>query len=320
MHFTVLKNSTEIIGADTLNNQNDKKIPIITIVLIMFSLNSYAWDFSIKGDAQRSSSDNVNLSSTGQVSDSYTTLSAYLQAKNENYKFKLKGKTEQYNSQTGNDNYTTDLSAQYKHSKNDDYTIGVFKQVYNGTPTVINDTSSDNNGGRLSANFSKDYDKNSSGYFSLNATYKKYTKIANRIDTILGSALGFEHYFTSIFMVNPELNIQNNSSKDSYYKNFSYGPSLLFDLTPNDSWEFVVSGAYSYTNYSGRFVTTTTLRGKTTSVKEYQELLSTDASVIYTFPKYLSVQFKYSIANNSSNNATSAYKANVSSFNLGLKF
>lgn len=295
------------------------KLLIPSVCLTLFSLNSYAWDFSIKGDAQRASTDNVNLASTAQVSDSYTTFSGYLQAKNENYKFKLKGKTDKYTQQKENDNYSTDLSLQYKHSKNDSYTVGVFKQVYNGTPVLVTDTTSDNDGARFSSNFSKDYDKNSSGYFSLSGTYKRYTKITNRTDTILGAALGFEHYFTSTFMANPEFNIQNNSSKDAYYKNFSYGPSLLLDWTPNDFWEIYASASYAYTNYSGRYVNTV-VRGRTTSSKEYQELTSTDAGIVYTFENNISLQLKYSIAKNSSNNTTSSYKANVLSYNIGLKF
>ncbi|MGZ3788489.1 MAG: hypothetical protein ACXVLQ_08210 [Bacteriovorax sp.] len=295
------------------------KKALAPFLFVIFCTNAWSLDLSLKADAQYSSTDNVNLTNTNQISDSYSTLGGYLQAKNETWKLKLRGKVEKYKEQKENDNYSTELSLQYKRTKANDYTIGIFQQVYNGTPLVTTDTTSDNSGARLSTTFSHDFDKDTNGYFSAAGTYKKYSKIAGRNDKILTGALGLEHYFSSSFMVNPELSLQNNGSADPYYSNVSYGPSILLSFTPDDKWEIYLNGSYSHTRYSGRNVATT-VRGRTTNQNEYQNLTSADIGATYTLEKLVSLQAKYSTGTNASNNSTSAYKVNVISFGLGLKF
>lgn len=291
----------------------------LATALVLLSSNAFSWDFGARVDAQRSSTNNVNLTDTDPISDQFSTVGGYLQAKGDIYKLKLKGRLEKYQKQTENDNYSADLSLQYKPTKNKDFTFAVFNQVYNGTPAVSTDTTSDNNGARVAANFNKDFDKETSGYITLTGAYKKYSKIAGRNDKIFGVAGGLENYFTSTFMANPELNIQSNTSADSYYSNVSFGPILLFSYTPDDKWELFCDGSYTRTSYSGRTVTKT-LRGRNSTEDEYQTLVAVEAGAIYTFEKHLNLQAKYSSAKNSSNNATAGYKAHVISFNIGLKY
>jgi hypothetical protein len=289
------------------------------ISLLTLSANVSAWDFGLKADLQYASTDNVNLTSTAPISDTYSTLGGYLQTKNESLKIKLRGKKEQYTKQKENDNYSADLSLQYIHSKNDDYTFSVFKQAFSGTPLVNTDTTSDNSGGRLSANFSKTYNKDTSGYFTLSGTSKKYPNMSNRTDRIVGSTLGLEHYLTTDFMVTPELILQKDSSTDSYYSSFMYGPTLLISFTPNDNLEFFVDGSYARTTYSGRPISTITRRSST-SEDEYQALISADAGINYTFLNYFTIQVKYTKETNTSNTPLSAYKANMFTFNFNIKY
>ena len=287
--------------------------------ILFFSINLYAWEFGVKADLQRASTNNVDLSSTGAVSDTYSTYGGYVQVKDNVYKIKLKAKAEKYKLRTVNDNNTFDLSLQYKPTKHNDYTFAVFKQTYNGVTATSTDTASDNNGGRFSATFSKDFDKKTSGYFILNGTAKKYTKIANRNDKIIGASIGLEHYKETTLLINPELLAASNNSTDAYYKNFFYGPSLLISYTPNDNWEIYVDGSISFTKYSGRIVSTISNKGKVVNEKEHQELASGGIGAIYTIADKFPLEVKYTTSQNSSNNSTSAYKAQILSFNIGMK-
>ena len=288
--------------------------------LIIVAPKLYAWDFTVKADSQRSSTDNVNLSSSATaISDTYSTFGGYLKTKNYTFKIKLKGKLEKYSKQTENDNYSFDLSLQYKPNKNNDYTFSIFKQVYNGTPLVSTDSTSDNNGGRFSTSFSTDFDKETSGYIILNGTLKNYTKIAGRKDTIVGGSLGLEHYFYANLLFNPEFVVATNNSTQSYYKNNYYGPSLLISFNPTENWELFVSGSFSRTNYSGRSIQTM-VKKKPVSVDEYQELTTEEVGAIYTIANLVPVQVKYSTNKNTSNNSASAYKAGILSFNISIKF
>ena len=299
------------------------KMNLFFIVTTFFFINpkSYAWDFSVKADTQRASTDNVNLSSSATaISDTYSTFGGYLQTKNDTFKLKLKGKFEKYSKQTENNNYFYDLSLQYKRNKNNDYTFSVFKQVYDGVPLVSTDTTSDNNGGRFSTTFSTDLDKETSGYLILNGTLKNYTKMANRKDTIIGGSLGLEHYFYANLLFNPEFVLASNNSTESYYKNNYYGPSLLISFNPTENWELFLSGSFSRTNYSGRSIQTIAKKNRPGSVDEYQELATYEIGGIYTIANLVPVQVKYSTNKNTSNNSASAYKAGILSFNISIKF
>ncbi len=293
-----------------------------TVLLFTVSSSLYAWDFSLKLDGQRENTDNVNLTNTNPISDTVTSYGGYIQTKNETYKLKLKGKVEKYQKQNVNDNWSSDLSLQYKRTKDNSFTFAAFKQVYNGISLLNTDTTSDNVGGRISTTITKNFDKDTSGYITLTGTYKKYPKIAGRNDKIIGAAFGLEHYFNNTFMINPELNVQNNSSADSYYSNFSYGPSIFIDITPNDSWEIFFDASYAYTRYSGRSIPITINRRATTE-NEHQTLTSYDAGLIFNLSKVLSLQGKYQTGKNTSNNVSTtspAYKVSVTSFNIVCKF
>jgi hypothetical protein len=298
------------------------KTHVIAVGFFYFFLNLsnvYAWDFGFKADAQKNYTDNVNLTNVNPIADSYNVLGGYAQFKNADYRIRLKAKMEKYQKQDENSNYTTELGLQYKHTKTQVYDISVFNQVYNGTPTVSTDTTSDNKGARVAAAFTNNFDKDTSGYISLNGTLKNYTKIQGRKDKLFGAAVGIEHYLTPGFLINPEVNILSNSSTDSYYKNTAYGPSLLASYSPNDNWEFFADGSYTYTLYSDRSITSI-VKGKTVTRKEYQELKNAEVGTIYSFERFVTLQAKYSTGKNNSNNSASAYSANVTSLGISFKY
>ena len=149
---------------------------------------------------------------------------------------------------------------------------------------------------------------------------KKYPKISNRTDKIYTGIIGLEHYFTQNFMVNPELNLQKNSSSDSYYENSSWGIMLAFSYTFEDNWEFFADAGYSAVEYQGRTITATGARGRSSVEYENQKLTSADVGVSYSFEKYVSLQVRYGTESNTSNNTSSAYKVNTTSFIIGFKF
>lgn len=270
-----------------------------------------------KLDAQRSSTSNVNLAETSPIKDTYSTIRGYLQAKNETFKIKLRGRNEKYKFQNANDNYFPDLSLQYKHSQEDDYTLGIFKQIYDGPIIISTDTTSDNLGARFSADFSKDFGNDNSGYISIKGSQKKYSKIPGRTDKIVGGTLGIEHYFSSRFMVNTDLSLQKNKSTLSHYSNLSFIPNFLISFNPYDSWEIFADASYAKINYSGR---TVVINGVTQNINETQSLVSFDIGTVYKLTKNVSLQLSYSTAKNSSNNPTSIYKTDILSLGIILKF
>ena len=279
----------------------------------------YAWDFGAKAGIQHTTTDNVNSTATAPISDSYNTLTGYIQEKNDEFRLRLKGKYDKYAKQTENNNYVADLSLQYKRTKMNDYTFSVFKQVYNGTPIDTTGSTSDNNGGKISTTFNHEYDKDTTGYITIDGTLKNYSKIAGRKDKIFSGTLGLEDYFTSSFMANPEFSLSSNSSSNSYYKTISFGPSLMLSFTPNDTWEFYYNGSLSHTKYSGRTVVTI-VKGKSSTKEVYQELISNDFGAIYYLTKNVPFQFKYSTSKNTSNDGTSKYKSHGVTFDIGAKF
>jgi hypothetical protein len=289
----------------------------LSFALFAISQSLYCWDMGGKLDAQRSSTSNVNLTETSPIKDTYSTLRGYLQAKNDTFRIKLRGRKEKYTLQNANDNYFADLSLQYKHSQEDDYTIGIFKQAYDGPTIVSTDTTSDNLGGRFSADFSKDFGNDNSGYLSIKGSQKKYSKIPGRTDKIVGGTLGIEHYFSSRFMVNTDLSLQKNKSTLSHYSNLSLIPNLLISFNPYDSWEIFADASYAKTNYSER---TVIISGVSQNINETQSLVSFDIGTVYKLTKNVSLQMNYSSGKNSSNNPSSVYKADILSLGLILKF
>lgn len=291
---------------------SSRKILFSTLIFLI-SHTSYGWVSGGKVSAQTSSADNVNLTSTSPTKDHYTTLTGYLQTKNDTFKLKLKGRTEKYNSQNTNNNYHADLSLQYRRSNDDDYTFALFKQSYNGPTIVSTDTTSDNTGFRFSADFSKSYIDNGSAYASLKGSLKKYSKIIGRTDQTFGGALGLEHYLFSNLLINPEINLQRNKSSHLYYSNLVFYSNLLISFSLNDSWEFFTDAGYAKTNYSGRTVAAQ-------NAKETQSLVSYDVGSAYKITKNIALQISYSSGKNSSNNPTSIYQNKTLALSLSLKF
>lgn len=295
------------------------KKTIFMLILLALNASAMAWDFSSKGNIQTVKTNNVNLTTTSPIADTYLLFGGYIQAKNDNLKFKLKAKNEKYKDQKTNDNYSADLGVQYK-ANNSEYNFGVFNQVYNGATLTSSDTTSDNSGARVSATFTHKYTNETSEYFTINGSYKKYPNITDRIDKAVGLSYGLEHNFTSQISINPEINITNNSSGASYYSYFSYGPFVILSYIPNDSWEFFVDANITRTNYSDRtIITNSSSRLRSGTTKEYQSLLTTDIGALYNLSQYFTIQVKYSKSKNSSNNETAPYTANVLAFDLSLR-
>lgn len=292
---------------------------ILAFIVFSVSTNTFAWEYSFKGDVLRSFTDNVNLTSAEEITDAYTTIGAYVQTKNETYKIKLRGRLDKYQKQIENDNYATDLSFQYKRTNNNVFTASIFNQVYYGIPVVSTDTTSDNRGARLSSSFSHNFNNATNGYVSLTGTYRKYTKISGRNDKILNAVLGVEHYISENFLISPEFNLQKNISSQAYYSNNSYGPAVLISYNPNDDWELYLNGSYSYSKYNDRSVSSV-VRRSTVYETEYQKFFSVDLGADYTCTKNLSLGAKYSNGSNSSNNELQAYQAHIFSLGLSLKF
>jgi hypothetical protein len=278
-----------------------------------------AWDLGGKFEIDRSNTDNVNLNGSNHIKDSYNNFSGYLQYKNDTYKIKLKGKKEHYNNQQNNDNSLVDLSLQFRRSDYDDYTLGIFKQVYDGATIVSTDTTSDNLGGRLGATFSKDFLGNTFGYLTLNASVRRYPKIAGRSDHVFGSLVGGEYNPTSYLVINPELYLQKNSSAVPYYSHLAYGPTLTITVSPIERWELFVVGSYAKTNYSGRVYSVTNAEGIPISENETQALVSVDYGTSYKFNKKVSIEGRYSHGKNNSNNPASMYDVNVLTLSFSLK-
>ena len=294
---------------------------LIGIALFLITNFAYAWDYGAKFDVQESKTNNVNLTSSAPIKDTYNTLTSYVQAKNDTWKYRFKLKSEKYKDQNSNDSSSGELSVQYKRTKMNDFSLAIFKQSYPNTPVVNNDTASDNQGASLSTTMRKDFDKETNGYLTLSASSKKYPKTTNRTDTNLSINPGIEHNVESHFLFNPEFSYQNNSSSNSYYSSTAFGPSVLLSYTPNDQWEIFSDGSYTYTHYSNRPYTPTVPVGKKAlpSEAEHQGLLGFDFGITYNFPKWVSIQGKYAKSSNTSNNPTSAYKADVVSIDLSLR-
>jgi hypothetical protein len=288
-------------------------------LLILLSFNVSAWDFTFKTDFSRSSTNNVNSANSNLVSDTYSDLTGAIQAKNEFHKIKIKLKMEKFQTYSDNDFLALNLGYTYFASKSHDYYFEVFNQKYHNVSVSNSDTASDNRGIKVSTTFSDSISKDENSYLTLMGTYKEYTKIASRKDSIIDSTFGYEKYVTSTFSLNPELNLEYNNSKDSYYSNFNIGPSIYLNFNPNDNLEFSVSGNLIYTAYSHRTFQQTN-NARTLNIKENQSLFSNDFSVTYTFFDKLPVQLKYSTVKNSSNNSASAYATHVTAVNFGFKF
>lgn len=285
--------------------------------LTLFSQTAFAMKLSFKGDYIHNNTDNVD-STNVPVKDQYNDIAATLQLKDETNKWKLKYKVEKYKKTIADNNNSFDLSYQNKPQKGEEYNIAVFDQKYTGTSLSTSDTSSDNQGAKLSTTLTHEINKEKNTYATIGAVYKKYTKL-NRIDPIADLTLGYDNNISPEFELNPELNVEYNASDNGYYKNFNFSPSLTLTLTPNDKWEIFGSISYSNTNYSGRTFTFVPPHGKSYQVKETQELVTTSIGTNYNLFQYWDLSAKYSSNRNTSNNNTNAYSSKVTTFNISLR-
>lgn len=293
-----------------------KKIMITGLLLSITHAHAVTW--ILKSEFTRNTTDNVNSSNSSKVKDTYSDLIFNLQAKGQEWKWRAKYKIEKYDQTTSNNSNYISTGVVNKPNKNREYTFDVYRLKYTTTPTVVTDVTSDNQGFKLGATFSKDFSNSDNGYFSLLFNSKKYTNIANRTDTIIDATFGYENNVNESFLVIPELMLEYNNSKDTYYSNFNIGPSLLLSYNATDALELFANASLTHTIYSQRTFQQTS-GPRTINAKEHQTLVSTEAGATYTFFEKLLVTAKYSTNRNSSNNSSSAYQSNVFSFNFGLK-
>jgi hypothetical protein len=285
----------------------------------VISLNASAFDWSFKIDAGRYSTNNVYSTTTDPTKDTYSLLAGNLQFKTETMKYRFKIKTETYVETEDNNNQTISAGITYKPSKLSEYSLDLYKQIYTSTPAVSADQASDNTGMKFGATFSKEYNKDKVGYFSLLGNFKSYTQISNRQDAIIDAVFGLENNYSEKLLLIPELTFELNNSTDSYYTNFNVGPSISSSYFFSDSLEFFLNLLLSHTRYSTRTFSKTS-GNRTLNVKEYQSLFSTDFGVVYTLFSHFLVTAKYSSQRNSSNNPDSPYQTKITSINLGYKF
>jgi hypothetical protein len=288
-----------------------KKIFIILLTLI--SLDGFAWDFTYKINANQSKTSNVNQDSTN-ISDTISDYYLTLQTKQSDWKVKLKGQLETYQTVTDNDFYSLDLSTTYNRTPDNDISVGVFQTTYHHTPVIYSDTASDNNGVRVGTNFYNEFTENHTGVFTLSASRKNYSKLS-RQDTGLSASIGLESYFTPQFNLSPDFSVSSNSSSSNIYSTAGYSPSIYATLTANDKIELFASASYSYSYYLNRKVL---VKNKNQNV--YQEITTQEVGAIFSFIKNLPLTIKYTSTNGQSNYTYYQYKANLVSFGLGLKF
>lgn len=287
------------------------------LAIYLISQSANAMKLTFKADYIHNKTDNVD-STNIPVKDQYNDLLATIQLKDDVNKWKFKFKDEKYNLTKADDNNSFDLSYQYKPDKSKEFSVAGFQQKYTGTSLSTSDTASDNQGARVSTTLTHEIDKDKNTYITAMGTLKKYTKL-NRQDPIADVTLGYDNNVSSNFEVNPELNLEYNSSSDSYYKNVNWGPSLTLTFTPTDKWEIFGSISYSATNYSGRNVTITPPKGKSYTTKETQELVTTSIGTNYNLFDILDLTLKYTSNRNSSNNNTNAFASKVTTFNISLR-
>jgi hypothetical protein len=283
---------------------------------LIFNAQATTWVF--KTEYAQNNTDNVNSSATTKVKDTYSDLIFNLQAKGQEWKWRLKYKMEKYKETTTNNSNYVSTGIVNKPNKNREYTFDVYRLKYTTTPTVVTDVTSDNQGFKLGATFSKDFTKDENGYFSMLFNQKKYTNIANRTDSILDATFGYENNVNNSFVVTPELNLEYNNSKDSYYSNFNIGPSLSLLFNASEAFELFANASLTHTIYSQRTFQQTT-HNRTTNVKEHQSLTVMEAGATYTLFGKLPITAKYTSNRNSSNNSASAYQSKVFGISLGLK-
>jgi hypothetical protein len=83
-----------------------------------------------------------------------------------------------------------------------------------------------------------------------------------------------------------------------------------------------VTNSISVSNDNGSSNTSvkTIINGKTVEDKEHLNSTTIEVGTIYFLTDNLNLQGKYSTSTNNSNNTTTAYKANIISANIGIRF
>lgn len=293
---------------------------ILLIILLLLASDLYAWDYNLYTLFQHSTSNNFYQSTQAVENDVYNTFSGTVQMSNRRNIVYAQYNMQKYSNITANDNYTTNLNWTYHQTKKQDYTLGVFKQVYLQTPTNVTDTSSSNMGAKFITTWNKNFSNTQSGYLSLGIIYTDYYDNAARKDQSIDLSMGLQTYLGQYFTLTPSFSTNFLKSKDPYYEYFSIGPALYFSYYTNDKIVLYASGSYIYTSYAKRTFTLTSISGKDVTTSEKQTLVITDIGTIYSVTKNIPLQFTYSNTKNSSNYSYRDYTLSTFSMSIGANF
>lgn len=285
--------------------------------LFLFS-NSYAGTFYSKLDYSLNKTDNVNSSNSDYVKDSYSNLILNLGHKGEEYRFRLRIKSERYQMTSENNSRSVSFNTIYKSNRTTEYSFDFYQQKYTDIPLISGDISSDNHGLKIGANFTKAYSEKRVGYLGVLLNSKQYPNLENRNDRILDLSLGYEYYPNSTILILPELLFSYNQSNQDYYSNYTIGPSLFLSLNITDELELSTSFVLTHTQYTDRSFQETK-GSRTVSVKEHQSLFATDIGLSYSIFNNLTISSKIGSSRNSSNNPSAPYRTESISFSVSLK-
>ena len=290
----------------------------ILLYLLMPISNLYAWDYNFYSLLQRSTSNNFYQSTQATEHDIYTTISGTVQMSNKRNILYATYMAQKYTNITANDNSTLNLNWTYHQTKKQDYSLGLFRQVYQQTPTNITDTSSSNQGAKFVSSWYKTFSNTQSGYLNLTLSYFDYYVSALRKDQSIDFSTGLQTYLGNFFSLTPSFSTSFLKSNDPYYEYFSIGPAMYFSYFPTEKLIFYTSGSYQYTSYAKRTFSLTSLSGEVVSASEKQTLVVIDVGIIYNINKYVPLQLSYSHSKNSSNYSYRDYKLSTISMSLSV--
>lgn len=279
---------------------------------------SYAGNFYSKLDYNFNKTDNVNSSNSDYVKDSYSNLTLNLGHKGEEYRFRLRVKSERYQTTTENNSRSVSFNTVYKSNRTTEYSLDLYQQKYTDVPLISGDSSSDNRGIKMGANFTKAYSEKRVGYLGILFNSKQYPNLENRADRIFDLSLGYEFYPNNTILILPELLFSYNQSNQDYYSNYTIGPSIFISFNLTDDLELSTSFMLTHTQYTGRTFEETK-GSRTVTVKEHQSLFATEIGLSYALFNYLTVSSKIGSSRNSSNNPSAPYRTESISFSVNLK-
>ncbi len=281
----------------------------------------HAWDFSFKGDLSQKTTDNVNSSSTGLVSDKIKNIGAYFQTKDDNDRFRLRFKATRYIKTTENNSNTVEASYQRKFDRDlsDSFQVKFFNEKYTTLPTISGDTNSNNKGGEVQLVLSKPIDKTLSVSGTYLVNYKDYFNSPPRKDFRAETAFGLEKIIKKILTVAPEFNVALNSSKESYYSTFNFGGNIYAAMELSENVEMSVNYSWGKVHYNDRtFTVTKNLR--TLTFKEEVTNTSFEAGLNYYPTNWLTLEGKIGSSKSDSNNTSNAYKTTDWSVGASFKY